>query len=76
MNENDSYIFDVELPTTWVFSGEPVWISGWFLSKTEAYFSDLRAVTGGAVHLGILGIPRPEIEERHRGRIGLPHAGF
>lgn len=76
MNENDSYIFDVELPTTWTFSGEPTWISGWFLSKTEAYFSDLRAVTGGVVHLGILGIPRPDIEELHRGRVGLPHAGF
>lgn len=76
MNENDSYIFDVELPTEWVFAGEPAWISGWFLSKTEAWFSDIRAVTGGAVHLGILGIPRPDVEERHRGRVGLPHAGF
>ena len=76
MNENDSYIFDVELPTKWVFEGEPTWISGWFLSKTEAYFSDLRAVTGGVSHLGIFGIPRPDVEERHRGRAGLPHAGF
>lgn len=76
MNENDSYIFDVELPTDWTFAGEPTWISGWFLSKTEAYFSDIRAVTGGAVHLGILGIPRPEVETRHRQRAGLPHAGF
>ncbi|MDQ5977102.1 MAG: hypothetical protein QG602_74, partial [Verrucomicrobiota bacterium] len=76
VNENDSYIFDVELPTEWVFSGEPTWISGWFLSKTEAYFTDIRAVTGGAVHLGILGIPRPDVEERHRQRVGLPHAGF
>ncbi len=76
MNENDSYIFDVELPVKWAFTGEPTWISGWFLSKTEAYFTDLRAVTGGVVHLGILGIPRPDVEERHRGRIGLPYAGF
>ncbi|AOS44960.1 Putative teichuronic acid biosynthesis glycosyltransferase TuaC [Lacunisphaera limnophila] len=76
MNENDSYIFDVELPVDWTFAGEPTWISGWFLSKTSAYFSDIRAVTGGAVHLGILGIPRPEVEERHRGHAGLPHAGF
>ena len=76
MNENDSYLFDVELPAQWVFSGEPTWISGWFLSKTDAYFTDIRAVTGGIIHLGILGLPRPEIEERHRGRVGLPHAGF
>lgn len=76
MNENDSYIFDVELPTKWVFEGEPTWISGWFLSKTEAYFSDLRAVSGGVSYLGIFGIPRPDVENRHRGRAGLPHAGF
>lgn len=76
MNENDSYIFEVELPTEWVFTGEPTWISGWFLSKTGAVFSDVRAVTGGVAHLGILGLPRPEIEQRHRGWTGLPHAGF
>jgi O-antigen biosynthesis protein len=76
VNENDSYIFDVELPTEWHFSGEPTWITGWFLSKTDAWFSDIRAVTGGRVFLGILGLPRPEKEAQHRGRIGLPHAGF
>lgn len=76
MNENDSYIFDVELPTAWVFTGEPTWISGWFLSKNGAIYSDIRAVTGGVTHLGILGLPRPDIEERHRGRVGLPYAGF
>lgn len=76
VNENDSYIFDVELPAKWVFSGEPTWISGWFLSKTGAVFSDIRAVTGGVTHLGILGLPRPDIEERHRSRVGLPYAGF
>ncbi|HRJ46239.1 MAG TPA: glycosyltransferase [Opitutaceae bacterium] len=76
MNENDSYIFDVELPKRWVFSGEQTWISGWFLSKHDAIFSDIRAVTGGVSHLGILGIPRPDVEARHRGRTGLPYAGF
>jgi glycosyltransferase involved in cell wall biosynthesis len=76
VNENDSYIFDVELPDRWLFSGEQTWISGWFLAKNGAIFSDIRAVTGGVTHLGILGLPRPEIESRHRGREGLPHAGF
>ncbi len=76
MNENDSYIFDVELPTAWGFSGEPTWISGWFLSKTGAIFSDIRAIIGGVPHLGILGLPRPDIEQKHRGSTGLPHAGF
>jgi hypothetical protein len=76
VNENDSYIFEVELPTVWTFAGEPTWISGWFLAKNGAIYRDIRAVTGGVTHLGILGLPRPDIEERHRGRIGLPYAGF
>ncbi len=76
MNENDAYIFDVEQPREWVFTGEPVWISGWFLSKTGMVFSDIRAVIAGVPHAGILGLPRPEIEERQRGFKGLPHAGF
>ncbi|SDS25451.1 glycosyltransferase [Opitutus sp. GAS368] len=76
MNENDAYIFDVEEPREWVFNGEPVWISGWFVSKTGAVFSDVRAVIDGLPHLGILGMPRPEIEARHRGSAGRPHAGF
>ncbi len=46
-------------PPSGFFEGEPTWISGWFLSKTEAYFSDLRAVSGGVSFLGIYGIPRP-----------------
>jgi glycosyltransferase involved in cell wall biosynthesis len=76
VNENDAYIFDVEAPAEWVFAGEPVWISGWFLSKTGATFSDIRAVIDGLPHCGILGLPRPDIEDRHRGRRGLPHPGF
>lgn len=76
MNENDSYIFAVEVPESWAFAGEPTWISGWFISKTGAIFSDIRAVIGGVAHLGILGLPRPEIEQQYRGWRGLPHAGF
>ncbi len=76
MHENDAYIFDVETPRDWVFTGQPVWVSGWFISKTGAVFSDVRAVIDGIAYLGILGMPRPDVEERHRGRVGLPHAGF
>ena len=61
---------------SWVFAGEPVWISGWFLSKIGVGFSDVRAVIDGVPHLGIYGLPREEIELRHRGWSGLPHAGF
>jgi glycosyltransferase involved in cell wall biosynthesis len=76
MNENNAYQFDVEEPTSWDFDGKPVWISGWFLSKTGAVFSDIRAVIDGVPHLGILGMPREHVEKRHRGYCGLPHAGF
>jgi glycosyltransferase involved in cell wall biosynthesis len=76
VNENDAYIFEVEEPKKWTFTGEPTWISGWFLSKVGAVFSDIRAVIDGVPHLGVLGLARPEIEQRHRGNVGLPHAGF
>ena len=76
MNENDAYIFDIEEPKAWVFEGDPVWISGWFLSKVGAAFSDVRVVIDGVPHLGIFGLPRESIEQQHRGFVGLPHAGF
>ena len=76
MNENDAYIFDVEEPKDWTFRDDPVWIGGWFHSKTGAVFSDIRAVIDGIPYPGIFGMPRPEIEERHRGHRGLPHPGF
>jgi glycosyltransferase involved in cell wall biosynthesis len=76
MNENSAYFFDVEEPKTWVFEGQPTWVSGWFLSKTGAVFSDIRGVIDGVPYLGILGLPREHIERQHRGYFGLPHAGF
>jgi len=76
VNENAAYIFDIEEPKNWVFDGDHVWVAGWFISKTGAVFSDIRAVIEGVPHLGILGMPRPEIEQRYRGHAGLPHAGF
>ena len=76
MNENDAYLFDIEEPKSWVFTGEPVWVSGWFLSKIGVGFSDVRAVIDGVPYLGIYGVPRAAIELQHRGWAGLPHAGF
>jgi O-antigen biosynthesis protein len=76
VNENSAYIFAVEEPRDWEFRGEPVWISGWFLSKVGAVFSDIRAVVDGVPHMGILGLPHEHVERRHRGYTGLPHAGF
>jgi len=76
MNENSAYLFEVEEPHQWIFDGRPTWISGWFLSKTGAVFSDIRAVIDGVPYLGVLGMPRESIEQRHRGHCQLPRAGF
>ncbi len=76
MNENDAYIFDVETPTTWSFPRGQTWVAGWFMSKTAARYLDMRLWIDGRVFYGIFGQPRPEIELKHRGHTGLPHAGF
>lgn len=76
MNENDAYIFEVETPTDWTFNGEKTWVAGWFLSKNGAIFRDMRAWVDDRVFTGLFALPRPEIELRHRGWTGLPHAGF
>ena len=76
MNENSAYLFDVETPKEWIFTGEPTWISGWFLTKVGAVFSDIRAVIDDVPYLGLFGMPREHVELKHRGYAGLPHAGF
>lgn len=76
MNENDAYIFDIETPTQWTFTGEKTWVAGWFLSKKGAVFRDIRLWIDDRVFTGLFAIPRPEIELRYRGWSGLPHAGF
>lgn len=76
MNENAAYIFDVETPRQWTFTGGKTWIAGWFISKTGAIFRDMRAWVDDRPFTGIFGLPRPEIEQRYRGHAGLPHAGF
>ncbi len=76
MNENDAYLFEVEAPASWDLPAEPFWVSGWFLSKTGALFRDLRLRLDDRLLSGLYGLPRPEIEQRHRGHAGYPHAGF
>lgn len=76
MNENAAYIFDVETPTQWTFTGGKTWIAGWFVSKTGAVFRDMRLWIDDRPHTGLFGLPRPEIETRYRGAAGLPYAGF
>lgn len=76
MNENYAYIFDVETPSHWTFSGGKTWVSGWFISKTGAVFRDMRILIDDRIATGIFGVPRPEIEQKYRGHAGMPHAGF
>jgi glycosyltransferase involved in cell wall biosynthesis len=76
MNENDSYLFDVETPTDWTFPAGKTWVAGWFLSKKGAVFRDIRLRVGDRIFAGIFGQPRPDIEKRYRGHAGMPHAGF
>ena len=76
MNENDAYLFDVEEPKAWVFDGTPLRMKGWFISKQDAIFSDLRVVIDGIPYLGIWGLPRPEIESQYRENPCRPHPGF
>lgn len=76
MNENSAYIFDIETPQQWTFTGGKTWLAGWFVSKTGAIFRDMRAWVDDRPFTGIFGLPRPEIEQKYRGRAGLPYAGF
>jgi glycosyltransferase involved in cell wall biosynthesis len=76
MNENHAYIFDVETPTDWTFTGEKTWVAGWFLSKTGAVFRDMRLLIDDRPVTGIFGSARPEMEQKYRGHTGMPHAGF
>ncbi len=76
MNENASYIFDVETPTGWTFPGGKTWVAGWFVSKTGAVFRDMRLWVDERPFAGLFGLPRPEIETKYRGAPGVPYAGF
>ena len=76
MNENHAYLFNVETPAQWTFSGGKTWVAGWFLSKTGAVFRDMRVLIDDRPCTGIFGVPRPEIELKYRGHTGMPHAGF
>lgn len=76
MIETERYTCAVELPQSWDLRTEKTWIMGWFLAKHGAIYTDIRAWLDGDLYLGLLGMPRPEIETPHRGYTGLPHAGF
>lgn len=63
-------------PADWNFPAGGAWIAGWILDETGRAPQDLRAWLGDEPVLGLCGLPRSEIEQRERGRAGLPYAGF
>ncbi|GAB5560387.1 MAG: hypothetical protein SynsKO_20340 [Synoicihabitans sp.] len=62
MNENESYIFHVEQPTEWEMEPNHFWIYGWFVSKNDISYTDVRAFIDDVPFAGLLGMPRPDIE--------------
>ena len=62
MNENESYVFSVEQPVKWSMPPEQFWITGWFVSKNGVRFVDVRAFIDDVPFMGLLGLPRRDIE--------------
>lgn len=67
MNENESYLFHIEQPTDWNLSPDHFWIYGWFVPKNGAIYTDVRAYIDDVPFTGILGLPRPDIQEAYAG---------
>lgn len=76
MNENESYVFNVERPTSWNLKPEQFWITGWFVSKTRLRYVDVRAFIDDVPCMGFLGLPRRDIEETFPEWTRHQHPGF
>jgi len=66
----------IELPQSWDFAPGKHWILGWYFGDDGAVVTDIRCWVGEDLFLGLVGLPRPEIEQRERRAVGLPHPGF
>lgn len=67
MNENESYLFHIEQPHEWHRTPEHFWIYGWFVPKNDVVYTDVRAFIDDVPFTGLLGLPRPDIEEAYAG---------
>lgn len=67
MNENESYLFHIEQPAEWNRSPDHFWIYGWFVPKNTTVYTDMRAFIDDVPFTGLLGLPRPDIEEAYAG---------
>jgi glycosyltransferase involved in cell wall biosynthesis len=77
MSASARWRFAVEIfPPDWRFPAGASWIAGWILDGEGRAPADLRAWIDRRPVLGLHGLPRPEVEQRERGRAGTPYAGF
>ena len=67
MNENESYLFHIEQPEEWHRTPDHFWIYGWFVPKNNVVYTDVRAFIDDVPFTGLLGLPRPDIEEAYAG---------
>lgn len=67
MNENESYLFHIEQPDLWQRAPDHFWIYGWFVSKNDTTYTDVRAFIDDVPFTGFLGLPRPDIEQAYAG---------
>lgn len=74
--ETEAYTLGIELPTDWQFAPGTHWLLGWIFTKRGELFTDTRCWIDDDCFLGLTGMPRPEIERRERGALGLPHPGI
>lgn len=77
MQENDSGFHNLEWPPAGATVAGPLaWLRGWAVAKPGLNFIDVRARAAGGTHLGVLGLPRPDLAAHFRDpRSWLP-AGF
>ncbi len=67
MNENESYLFHIEQPDEWHRTPDHFWIYGWFVPKNNQFYTDMRAFIDDVPFTGLLGLPRPDIEQAYAG---------
>ncbi len=76
INENEVYLFCVEHASGWTIKPRQFWISGWFVSKNDIRYTDVRAFLDDVPVMGLFGQPRPDIETTYAHWTRGAHPGF
>lgn len=62
MQESEIGFHEIEWPAPdTAVAGPVVWLRGWVVGKPGYDFTDIRVVSPGGIHLGVLGLPRPDL---------------